>query len=114
MEEIQVANTVKVSEILADMGFSMLCLNVVPPIASNLKSYVSFEVEEDKALFAVSFSNVVAGSLLLAYGIMENNKAIYVSMPVLIVGSLVAIVLRLCSVRMPSRRDDEETPTRLY
>ena len=113
MGEVKVANTVTVAEVLANMGFSMLCLNIVPPITSNLQPYVSFDVVADRALFAVSFSNVVAGSLLLAYGIMEDNRAIYVSMPVLIVGSFVSIVLRLCSVRVTSR-EDEEMPSRLY
>lgn len=84
-----------INEVIGELGFSMLCLNSIPPVVMSLKDYVDIELISDRVNVAGMISNVIAGSLLLTYGILENMKPLYATMPILIFGNLLGLGLKM-------------------
>lgn len=88
---------IALNEILGYTGCSMLCLNAVPPVVASIREFVDISAATSTGTTittGIMISNVVAGSFLIAYGVLEKLPPLYFTFPTLVFGNLLAIVVR--------------------
>jgi hypothetical protein len=85
---------IETNDILGYTGFSMLSVNFAPVVLNVLKDYIEIPIHENMN-HAVMISNIVAGSLILSYAILEGLKPIYMTVPVIISLNTIALILKM-------------------
>ena len=83
------------SNIIGYTGFSMLCGNSVSIFLHILQDKFNANIDTAKVNYSIITINILSGSLILTYGILDNNSVIYSTIPAMMLINVIILSIKI-------------------